>query len=268
MSIVNDAKLSHLVRDPECKLDRHVNELNWAVVKFVSPENMIEKKQIFDLNRFLFHEVNRQLVDICNNVCLMINNEFSRNLDKKIEELEKNLGKKSAVVDSTLGETIKVCKALRDEMKLEPDNYASQVIRQYGLNQEELVDRFETYKVDNHRELLEEFGESVTRQTCLRGFKVSGAFETLAEAKERAKLVTEEVEPYVQAGVVPLNVWVPWDPHPDLAKESVYQLEELNDLMSKKRENEAQRKEFFEKRTRMMIDKARQENNSKLRASL
>jgi len=231
---------------------------------------MIEKKQIFDLNRFIFHDVNKQLVDICNNVCLMLNNEFRCTLDNKIERLEqeaKDKGKHNEDI-KTSSEVVKVLKEVRDEMTIEPETYAARVLRQYSISQEELVDRFETYKVDNHRELLDEFGEEVSKRTCLRGFKLSGAFETLAEAKERAELVTKDVEPHVQAGVIPLNVWVPWDPHPDLAKESVYQLEELNDLMAKKKENEAQRKEFFEKRTRMMIDKARQENNNKLRANL
>jgi len=51
----------------------------------------------------------------------------------------------------------------------------------------ELTNRIETYTVDNHRELLDEFGENVSKRTCLRGFKLSGAFETLAEAKERRK---------------------------------------------------------------------------------
>jgi len=261
MSVVNNPKYVNLVKDDECVIDRHVNQLNWGVIKFISPEDMIQKKAIFDLNRFLFHNVNQQLVDICTNICMNLTNEFNNNLNQQIERLEKDITPNSKATVEALNE-------VKQSMQMDPEFHSARVLRQYRLDQDELNSRFETYKLENRRELEQEFGQQVNQRTSLRGFKLSGAFETLEEARKRAKHVNQDIEPNINAYAVPLNVWVPWDPNPDAIQDQEYQLEELNDLIGKYNDNTQKKNEFFEKRKREMIDKTRAQNNEELKKQI
>ena len=261
MSVVEDAnRLVNLVKDDEIVLNKHVDRLSWGVVKFISPENVIEKKTLFDLNQFLYHDVNKQLVDMCHNIVININNEFNNKVEACISKLKNSKSGSDHELADLLKETI-------SNLFLNEEVQNAKILRQYRLDQSELQDRFETYKLENRQSLENEFSQQVTKQTCVRGLKLSGAFETLGEARERAKHVNK-IEPHINAYAVPLNVWIPWDPNPDAIQDQEYMLDELNDMMGKYKESAEAKNEMFEKRKKAMIDKAKQENNATLKERL
>ena len=261
MSIVENSKLVHLVKDDDVVLNKFVDKLKWGVVKFISPEDNIQKKQLFDLNRFLYHNVNQQLVDMSNNIVTTVNNNFHSKIEQKINKLKSSKNKED-------NEMVQMLNEIMSELSLDQEVESNKILRQYRLDQQDLTDRFINYQTDNRQALEKEFAKEVNSKTCIRGFKVSGAYENLSEAQERAKHVNNNIEPHINAYVVPLNVWVPWDPNPDAIQEQEFMLDELNDMMGKYKENVANRNEFFEKRKRMMIDQANLDNNKKLKEQL
>jgi len=262
MSVVeNPQKYVHLIPDTEEVLNRHVDRLKWCVIKFFCPEDVIQKRNIFELNRFLYHDVNKQLIDMATNVVMNINNSFSNSLNKVIDRLEASKKKEEQLAAGILSE-------IRGELKLDEEYHSTNVLRQYRLDGQELTDRFETYKLENKVTLEKDFGLEVTTRTSIRAFKVSGAHETLAESRSRAEYVNKNIEPHINSYVAPMNVWVPLDPNPDAVQDQEYMLDELNDLMGKYKENVEKKNEFFEKRKNEMINKARENNNAVLKEQL
>jgi hypothetical protein len=261
MSVVKNSKLVNLVPDDDDSLNKHVDKLKWCVVKFVSPEDNIQKKQLFDLNRFLYHDVNQQLVDMSTNIVMNVNNEFDSSVEAKVKQLKSSKDPN----DQRLAESLL---EIKKELKIDEEYQSTKILRQYRIDQQEMIDRFETYKLENRQALEKDFAKEVTPQTCVRGFKVSGAYETLEEARSRAKHVNQDIEPHINAYAVPLRVWIPWDPNPDAAQDQEFMLDELNDLMGKYKEGVEAKNEIFEKRKRAMIDKAKEDNNALLKERL
>jgi len=258
MSIVNNPKLVNLIPDDDHVLNHHVGTLKWAVVKFISPENNIQKKYLYDLNRFLYNDVNKQLVDMSNCIVSNINNDFSTRLQRKIDSLQHENQK----------ELVDCLTEIKKELKLDDEFHATSVLRQYRIDQQDLKDRFDTYCLENRLALERDFAREVTPQTSIRGFKVSGASEELAEARSRAKHVNQDIEPYIHSYVVPMGRWVPWDPNPDAIQDQEYMLDELNNLMGQYKENAEAKNEVFQKRKTEMIDKIREQNNVAIKDSI
>ena len=48
-----------------------------------------------------------------------------------------------------------------------------------------------------------------------------------------------------------LELWVPWDPNPDVAQDQEYMLDELNNLMGQYKENVESVKEVFDEENRI-----------------
>src|SRR5438874_966975 len=86
MSSNNGKVTDYLKVDPPLIIDCKKNQMrqNWAVVSFVSPEDRIQQRFLYEANRFLYHDVNKQIVDTTTNLARNINTEFNKILEKKI----------------------------------------------------------------------------------------------------------------------------------------------------------------------------------------
>lgn len=97
-----------------------------------------------------------------------------------------------------------------------------------------------------HRQRLEdEFHKANNFRTTVHGLKVRGVYSTHEHAVARAKALHKK-DPYFNVYVADVGEWLPWDPDPDQVAESEYANEELNKLMKKYRENQAEKDAFFE----------------------
>lgn len=261
MTKVVNPKLTSLIPDDDCVLNKTVGTLNWGVIKFIAPENVVQQKQIYDLNHFLHHCVNQKLNDITTLICQELVNDFQKKLDEISDKVPGD--KRNELLDQTVTQ-------LKEQMSFDTIYYynSTRVMRDYRFEPEQLNDMFEAYKLNHSKELETGFSLDVTKQTCLRGLKFSGAFETLEEARARAKHVNVNIEPNIDAYVVPLGQWIPLDTTPDAVQDQEYNLEQLNSLMSKYNENVRDRNEFFEKRKQTMMSEARKANNQTLKANI
>uniref|UniRef100_A0A6C0BN81 Uncharacterized protein n=1 Tax=viral metagenome TaxID=1070528 RepID=A0A6C0BN81_9ZZZZ len=256
-------KAEHLTVDPPVviKCNKSTFTQIWALASFVSPDDLIKERLIADVNRFLYHDVNQQLIDSTTHVIKEINTQFNNLMEKKINSYKTSK-------DATSQQIADILDSLRKEMPMNEDEQVSKVLRTYRISQEELTDRFDDYKNKNEKELESQFNQTHTNQTSVRGFKVRGVFEDYADAKAHAKKVRDEIEPYVHTFVFPAGYWVPWDPHADAVQDQEYMIPQLNDMMAQKKENERQKDEFFAKRKAMFKENADKENEERLKNNL
>jgi len=76
-----------------------------------------------------------------------------------------------------------------------------------------------------------------------------------------------ENDPHFDVYVGPVGVWMPWEPDAYRTGQVNFLESQLNELMSKKQQNEASAKEYFDKRVKETKRKAIEENIRKARES-
>ena len=97
-----------------------------------------------------------------------------------------------------------------------------------------------------HRQRLDdEFHKASNFRTTVHGLKIRGVYSTHEQAVARAKALHKK-DPYFNVYVADIGEWLPWDPDPDQVADSEYANDELNKLMKKYRENQAEKDSFFE----------------------
>ena len=119
----------------------------------------------------------------------------------------------------------------------------------YVFDTDRIQDEYQ-YFVNNHSSQLDnEFYEKNDFQTCIRGIKVRGVFDTLREAEVRAQ-VLKRIDDRFHVYVAEVGCWCPWSPNPDDVQEQEFAEAHLNTLMKKYKENQAKKDYFFEERKR------------------
>ena len=258
-------KAEHLQVDPpvviECG-DKSTYTQNWVVISFISPEDRIKQRFFFEANKFLYHDVNKQLMDTTINVVRNINTEFKNKLEAKIAKYNTSEDPVYRTAAKMLEEVYK------QELPLNEDNQVNQTIRTYRIDQEDLSGRYEAYKIQNDKELESDFNRLYSEQTSVRGFKVRGSYDDVNEAKLRAKYVRQQLESAVHTFIAPVGYWCGFDPNADAVQDQDYMIPELNNLMAEKKLNAQQRDDFFEKEKQMKIDGNIKSNENDLKKKL
>lgn len=248
-----------LIIDPPLVVDCAKLQMkqNWAIISFISPEDRIKCRFIYEANRFLYTDVNKQLADTTINLTRNINIAFRKNLESKVSKYKSS-------DDPTYQATAELLSKVMDEIVLNEEEEMTRCLRSYKLDQQELLDRFEVYKTQNTKELESDFNLQFGSETSIRGVKVRGVFEDLADARKQAEKLRNEYEPNIHAFVIPVGYWCPWDPSADAIQDQQHMVPELNDLMEKYNRNVEERNQFYEKRKQMLMESAsasNQQNN-------
>jgi hypothetical protein len=159
------------------------------------------------------------------------------------------------------------------------EQYNSFLAKKYGLKVEDLFNDLQNFtkvhsaeikKTDIHeqyqifllkheKELDSQFTEKVDFRTNVRGVKVRRVFSELAECQMFAKVMQRRY-PRDNLYVGKVGCWLPWDPSEHVMPEVEYAEQELNELMRKYKENEANREIFFEEEKAEKIKNQRVEN--------
>lgn len=256
-------KAEHLKVDPPVEIICHKPSFtqNYALISFLSPEDRIKQRFMFEANRFLYHDVNKQIMDTTSNLVRSLNTEFTQMVNRKIASYKSSK-------DPVYQASAELLESVMKELQLNEDSQVSKTLRSYRIDQQELSDRFEAYKTQNNKELEAEFNTKFTNETSIRGFKVRGTYETMEEAKTNASKIHKEVESTVHTFVAPVGYWCPWDPTADAIQDQETMIPALDSLMAKKKENEQERDDFFLKRKQMMMDKAEEDRRKQLEKKL
>ena len=207
--------------------DKPIAGQKFACLSFISPEDILKKKEIFFFEKFLKDFDLKKSLDKFGQFLNFIAYKYNIDFNKLSEDLE-------------------------GFVKEERDNLFTTT----------LDDEYKTF-LDLHEEKLEkEFNEIHKFQTNTRGIKVRGVFETQQEAEQKCKVLRND-DPNHDIYVGPVGVWMPFNPKAYKTGKVEYIEKELNQLMHEKKINEEVTKAEFEKRLKETKSKAIKENVEK-----
>lgn len=148
-------------------------------------------------------------------------------------------------------------KSLRDKENpefLDPQKLTPEYVD--TLNYNEI---YEDFMYSQEENLNKRFQEMNDFQTCIRGLKIRGVYESKREAEVRAK-VLQRRDPNFHVYVAQVGYWLPWDPNPDNVSEQEYANEQLNTLMKEYMKNRSERDELYAQEVEEKKKAAREEN--------
>ena len=170
--------------------DKAIAGQKFVCVSFLSPEKILEDKNMFFFKQFL-----KQW-------------DMSKSLEKYAQFLNFISYKYNLNFDNLSGD-------LEEFVKTERNNLFTTSVE----------DEFKTYVDNNEQRMQAEFDEANSFQTSTRGLKIRGSFPTQGEAEVRAKLLRES-DPNHNVYVGPVGLWMPF--HPEAYKVVVLNILKMN----------------------------------------
>lgn len=207
--------------------DKPIAGQKFVCMSFVSPENILKKKEKFFFEEFL-NKYN-----------------FNKSMEKFVSFLNFLSYKYKLKFDDVYSDFTEFVQEEKGE-----------------LNKLNITDEYKTFVDKNEEDLDAKFNVAHNFQTSTRGVKVRGTFPTLEEAEMRCKLLREQ-DPSHDVFVGPVGMWMPWDPEAYKTGRVEYLEEELNKLMSEKIKNETNAKSTFDERIKDAKKSAIEDNIKK-----
>lgn len=209
--------------------DPEIPTQKYTVVSFLSPEKIIKQKQEFFFEKFI------QWMDY----------------DWKVKGLEHFVAFLSKKYN------IKI-----DDLLKDAEEFAK--VRHAEIKATDVPEQYQVFLLKNEKDLQEQFDNQVEFKTNVRGVKVRRCFATVEEAQIFAKVLQRKY-PKDNLYIGKVGAWLPWDPSEHLMPEVEYAEKELNELMRKYKENEANREIFFADQREEAIKKQKEENERRKR---
>jgi hypothetical protein len=220
--------------------DTEIPGQRYVLLSFLSPEKVLEKKDIYFFQKFLegyevdwrIKNLEKYMVDVVKNV--------NDQLDERIKELEKNDQFDQATI----------CRKNRLNIDSLMNEYQLFVQKaRTDIQKTKIVEAYDDFMYTNKVKLEDEFFAKNEFRTSVRGVKVRGVYGNPKEAELKAKKLQTK-DKYHNIFIGDLGKWLPWDPQPHEITEQEYAQDELNTLMRKYKENEDNREKYFEERTK------------------
>jgi len=241
--------------------DPSINGQEWCCLSFISPENLIERRELFYMNQFMYEEVNKYIGATAEHMA----KEASTILNNSFEHLIENYSNSNDEKDKEFSEKLKI---VMKNNAIDESQFVNKCIRKFYIDQQEIIDKYTTYSSNNYQKLLELYQRKFNDDRCsVRGFKVRGSFKTYEEAKSRCEMLQKH-EKFVSIAIAPVGVWVPWDPSPDAIQDSEYMLPELNKLMKSYNEQNRNRDMMFEERKNELMNASTSKSSNPTRDRL
>ena len=211
--------------------DKTIAGQKFVCVSFVSPENILKKKEMYCFEQFV------KMWD----------------MTKSLEKFQVFLNFISYKYDI---QSDSIMNDMQEFLKDEKDT-----IPQFSV-----YDDFKTFMDNKEDELDKLFNKENNFQTNVRGIKIRGSFPTLEEAQNKAKDLREN-DPNHDVFVGPVGLWMPWEPDAYKTGKVEYLEKELNDLMHEKKANDEAAKQEFDQRVKESKEKDIEDNIKKAEES-
>lgn len=210
--------------------DAEIPTQRYSIISFLSPEKVIQQKEKYYVEKFVeWLEYDWKI--------------------KGMEQFMAFLSKKYSVkVDDLMGDLQEFTKVHNDEIR-----------------KTDVQEKWEVFLLKNEKDLEEQFSEKVGFRTNVRGVKVRRIFANLEECQTYAKVLQRKY-PRDNLYIGKVGCWLPWDPSEHMMPEVEYAEKELNELMRKYKENEANRDMFFEEEKQQKIEAQKKENAARKKA--
>ena len=136
--------------------------------------------------------------------------------------------------------------------------FLQSICKSKDMEFDKVMAQFKDFTYKHEDSLQKEFDERNQFKTSVRGVKVRGVYQSRQEAELRAgKLHKSDSNFHVFIGQV--GYWLPWDPCADKIEDETFADSQLNDLMTKYKENNVNKDIFYEDQKRDKIKAAQEE---------
>ena len=220
--------------------DAEIPGQRYALLSFLSPEEVLDKKELYFFQKFLQNyevewkvkNLEKYMVDVVKNI--------NDQLDDRIRELEKNDQFDQATI----------CRKNRVSIDSLMNDYSQFVQKNRAdINKTKLAEAYDDFMFSNKTKLEDEFYAMNEFRTSIRGIKIRGVYGNPKEAELKAKKLQSK-DKYHNIFSADVGKWVPWNPKPSEIADQEYNNDQLNNLMRKYKENEDNREKFFDERTK------------------
>ena len=209
--------------------DPEIPTQKYCIVSFLSPEKIVKQKQEFMFEEFVkFMDYDWKVKGLEHFMVFL-----AKKYNLKVEEL---------IADATeFGK-----------------------VREKEIRETDVPEQWQVFLLKHEKELQERFDNSVEFKTNVRGVKLRRVFSTVEEAQVMAK-VFQRKYPKDNLFIGKVGAWLPWDPSEHLMPEVEYAEKELNELMRRYKENEANKEIFFAEEREAKIKAQKEENERRRR---
>lgn len=211
--------------------DPEIPTQKYCIVSFLSPEKVIQDK-----NRFFFEKF----------IGFM-------NYDWKVKGLEHFMAFLSKKYN------VKI-----DDLLKDAEEFGK--VRDKEIRETDVEEQYQVFLLKHEKELQEEYDTKVEFRSNIRGVKVRRCFATVEEAQVMAK-VFQRKYPKDNLYIGKVGAWLPWEPSEHLMPEVEYAEKELNELMRRYKENEANKEIFFAEEREAKIKAQKEENERRKKAN-
>jgi hypothetical protein len=220
--------------------DTEIPGQRYVLLSFLSPEKVLDKKELFFFQKFLqSYEVEWKVKNLEKYLVETVTG-INAQLDERSKELEK----------AEQFEAAEICRKNRLRLEDVMTDYQGFVQKNRSdIQKTKIVEAYDDFMYAQKAKLEEEFYVANDFRTSIRGLKVRGVFGNVKEAEIKAKKLQNK-DKYHNIFMAEVGKWTPWDPNPHEVKDQEYNNDQLNTLMKKYQENEDSREQFFEQRTK------------------
>jgi hypothetical protein len=211
--------------------DPEIPTQKYCIVSFLSPEKVVKNKEEFMFEKFVEWMDYEWKIKGLENFMAFLSKKYSLKID--------------------------------DLMKDANDFVA---VRKEEVKKTDIREQYEVFLLKNEKDLQEMYDNKVDFRTNIRGVKVRRAFATVEEAQVFSKVLQRRY-PKDNLYIGKVGAWLPWDPSEHLMPEVEYAEKELNELMRKYKENEANKEMFFAEQREESIKAQKEENERRRKAN-
>jgi hypothetical protein len=236
--------MSAPVKEDFLEEDPEIRSQKFVLLSFLSPENVLEKKDEFFFGEFVRqYEVDykiRNLETFLVSVVRGINDKLTKEADK----MDASGVDLSGVALTALNDASALCRKSRLNIGGILETYSAYVKENYKeIRKTSIKEAYDDFMFKNQTKLEEEFFAKNEFRTSIRGLKVRGVTGTHGEAVAMSKkLQRSDTIHNIFLGEV--GKWLPWDPKPHQVQEQEYAEDQLNTLMKRYKDNEDARDKF------------------------
>jgi hypothetical protein len=204
--------------------DPEIPTQRYCIMSFLSPEKVIQDK-----DRFFFSEFIKFM-----------------NYDWKVKGMEHFVAFLAKKYELKI-----------DDLLKDAEEFTK--VRDAEIKATDVQEQYQVFLLKHEKELAETYDAKVDFRTNVRGVKLRRVFGSVEEAQVMAK-VFQRKYPKDNIYIGKVGCWLPWDPSEHLMPEVEYAEKELNELMRKYKENEANKEMFFAEQRQEAIKKQKEEN--------
>ncbi len=226
--------------------DQEIPGQRFVLLSFLSPENVLEKKELYFFNKFVDqYEINWK----------------TKNLEKFLAESVNGINKKldaeaDRLASLDLSGASEICRSSRINVSSVLEDYQTFIQKeQKEIKLTKIKEDYDSFMYMNSKKLEDEFFAKNNFQTSVRGLKIRGTYSTQEEAVARTKKLQKN-DPIHNIYVGEVGKWLPWDPKPHEVSNQEYANEELNSLMKAYNKNEEDKAEYFNTMKKQTLEAA------------